>query len=374
MIENIDPKKCTGCGICVDVCPLDTLRLDPFTKEIPPCRQACPAGVDVRGFIFYLKQEMWDEAARLIHQFLPYPSITGRLCTYPCEKSCVRRKVDDPLNIHALERHVGDYLLEYQLGRLPILHASKIAVIGSGPAGLAAAYFLRKTGYSVTIFEKEGEIGGSFLREVSEGRLKGEVLDAEIDSLKKMGVAFSIKTCLSKDLGFKELNDMRFKTIFLALGFASGTKESITLDNKETVVVDSVLFQTNIRGVFADADLLSKKMPLIKVVCSAINAANQVDRYLQGQHPLNDQKTKIKKITNIPCDGVKSKSRNEGQNGFDAQMAHDESLRCMSCGSRAYIAHPEDCMTCFECEVECPTSAIKVHPFKEVLPMTLAID
>lgn len=360
MIENIDASKCTGCGICVDVCPLDTLRLNPFTKRTPPCQLACPAGVDIRGFINYIKQDMLEASARLLDQALPYPSIVGRLCTYPCEKACARKKVDDPLNIHRLEEYLGDYLLSQQPEPVNFRHALKVAVIGSGPVGLAAAHYLCWLGYMVTIFEKKGQIGGSFLREVNAGRLKGEILDAEIQRLKKMGVTFTVNTGLSKDFGFVEIADLRFGAVFMAPGVNSDALSMHALEG-----MDSVFFKKVI---------LSKRVPLIKAIASAKTAANRIDRQLQRQDAEEMQGDKPDRAVNIPRTGIKPEPRLEEDNGFDDNTAEKEALRCMSCGSLAYIAYPEDCMTCYDCEVQCPADAIKVHPFKEVLPLSLALD
>ena len=360
MIENIDPSKCTGCGICVEVCPLDTLRLNPFTKETPPCQQACPAGVDIRGFLYYIQNDMPEAAARLLDQALPYPSIVGRLCAYPCEKACARKKVDDPLNIHALEEYLGDYLLAQKLKPLNIRHAAKVAVIGSGPVGMAAAHYLRWLGYRVTVFEKEDQIGGSILREVNAGRLNGDILNAEIQRLKQRGVTFTVNTCFSKDFGFGEIADLRFSDVFLALGAGSDALNMKSLKD--------------IQGVFLEKDFLSEETPLIKAIASAKTAAIRIDRYLQRQDATETHKTKPERAVNIPGTGIKIKPRLEEENGFDDNTAEMEALRCMSCGSLAYIAYPEDCMTCYDCEVQCPSDAIKVHPFKEVLPLSLALD
>lgn len=372
MIKHIDSLKCTGCGICVDVCPLDTLRLDPFTEAIPPCRQACPADVDVRGVIHYLKMDMIEESARLLQLTLPYPSITGRLCNYPCEKACARKRVDESVNIHALERHAGDVLLSQEPVRSIILHAQKIAVIGSGPAGLACAYYLSKMGYQVTVFEKQAQLGGSFLSEVIEGRLNGELLDAEINRLNKMGVVFSANTCISKDVGPRELKEMRYKAIFLAPGTGSDFSLDPAIRENDAAAIQSTLKDANTSGIFTEVDLLTKKMPLIKAIAAAKKAAARIDRYLQEKSPATEQK--VKKARNIPNHGIKPKVRIEDKEGFDEDGAREEALRCMSCGSLALIAYPEDCMTCFECEVECPVHAVTVHPFKEELPLSLDLE
>ena len=163
MISHIDPDKCTGCGICEEVCPLDTIRLDPFQEAYPPCRQFCPAGVDVRAFLYYYKKGMMSEASACLQDFLPFPAITGLLCHHPCEKACARKRVDQAVNIHGLEYYFGTEIFPKRISAKPSLNAETIAVIGSGPTGLSAAYFLNKRGYTITIFESGAEFGGSFL-------------------------------------------------------------------------------------------------------------------------------------------------------------------------------------------------------------------
>jgi heterodisulfide reductase subunit A-like polyferredoxin len=303
---------------------------------------------------------MLEEAAQLIDQSLPYPAITGRLCTHPCEKACARKKVDEPINIRGLERYVGDYLIEQKLERFPVRHASKIAVIGSGPVGMAVANDLCRMGYVVTVFEKEDHLGGSFLKTIRKGELKGEIFESEIERLIKLGVVFSVNTCLSKNVGIDELKDMRYDAIFLASG--------ITPD------LASMKQYQNIQGFFFEQDLLTKEIPLIAAIATAKDAAIRIDQYLKVKDGISTSKVKPEKALNIPRNGIKPRPRLEKENGFDEKTAEQETYRCMSCGSMATIAYPEDCMTCYDCEVQCPVGAIKVHPFKEVLPLSLALN
>ncbi|MBU2499438.1 MAG: NAD(P)-binding protein [Proteobacteria bacterium] len=373
MISNIDPDKCTGCGICVEVCPLDTLRLDPFQEAHPPCRQTCPAGVDVRGFLFYFNQGMLQKASAYLQDFLPFPAITGLLCHHPCEKVCARQRVDQAINIHGIEYYIGTSLIPETIRPRSLLHASKAAVVGSGPAGLSVAYFLRRMGYAVTVFESHDKFGGSFLKEASEKRLPMEVLDAQIRAFKKMDISFIDRCKLSKDMSINELKDQRYEAICLATGFGASFAEQMTFDNTEAVSVDPITLKTNIEGVFAGGGLVAGHLSLIKIIASAKRAAISMDRFLrkEGLHAESD--SAIKKVRRLPRDGIKQKPRLDPDGGFHEGTALKEAHRCMSCGSLAYIAHPEDCMTCFECELKCPSKAVKVHPFKEVLPMTLAI-
>ena len=372
MIEHIDPDKCTGCGICEDICPLDTIRIDPIQESWSPCRQLCPAGVDIRGLLYYVKNSMIEKASSYLQTFLPFPAITGILCHHPCEKGCVRKKVDEAINIHMIEKYLGDYLLKQEPKPTPVLHAQKIAVVGSGPAGMTAAHSFLDMGYRVSVFEKSPKIGGAFLNEVRQGRLGAEVLDAEIDRLKSKGAIFIENTCVSKDLGFKDLKEMRFKAVFMAPGTESKLLERLGIHQNDVSTNEPQLNKAYELGVFTEEDLLKAKLPLIKAVSVAKKGACRIDRFLQGRTRQTIQEAK--KVRNIPGSGIQTKPRMDDKSGIDENAIREESLRCMSCGSIARIAHPEDCMTCFECEVECPANAITVHPFKEKLPLSLKLE
>ena len=377
MITNIDPMKCTGCGLCVEICPLDTLRLDPFQEEIAPCQGACPAHVDIRGYVYYLKQEMLDEAINSLAQCLPFPAITGHICYHPCESKCARKEVDEPVNINLLECYVGDQLLKAQAVRLPITHAAKVAVVGSGPAGLSVAYFLMRKGYEVTVFESSSDIGGMLRREVSKKKLPQDILDMQINHIKNMGIAFETRTTFGKSVNLNDLWDDRYRAVFLATGFESRNvtplPNEIPTNDKGTVVVDPVTFGADQKGVFAGGGMIMNRAPIVKVIAAAKRAASSIDRYLQGKDLKKDKEKGAKPVKNLPKQGVTRKTRQENSAGFTEEMAAKEAQRCMSCGGKAYIAHPEDCMTCYECEVNCPSGAIEVHPFKEQVTLTLPL-
>ncbi len=225
-IESINAELCTGCGICVEICPLDNLRLDTFQKEISPCRSACPAHVDIRSYNYLLKQNRVDEALDLFLEEHPFPAITGRVCAHPCEKECARNKVDAPVNINAIERFLGDLSLKRKVNPPKLLHIEKIAIVGSGPAGLSAAYFIRKAGYRVHVFESENEIGGMLRYGLQSFRLPKKVLDDQIKILHEMGIEFTSGKTIGKDIQYRELKDQGYKAFFLALG----TQESKTLN------------------------------------------------------------------------------------------------------------------------------------------------
>jgi len=216
----IDLNKCTGCGECTDVCPVEIesefderlvnkkaiFRPFPqaypnaFTieKDIRPCQIACPAGVHVQGYIALIKQKKYEEALSLIKKNNPLPAICGRICPHPCEAECRRRLVDEPVAINSLKRFITDYEMqrsddrgqttEVRSQRSEELVTHKVAIIGSGPAGLSCAYYLSQQGYKVTIFEALPVLGGMLRVGIPEYRLPKDILNKEIESILNLGV------------------------------------------------------------------------------------------------------------------------------------------------------------------------------------------
>jgi len=209
------------------------------------------------------------EAARLLGKYLPYPAITGRLCHHPCESACARRDIDNAVNINGLERYVGDYGLKHGAEHPPRTRAGKAAVIGSGPAGLAAAYFLRRMGFGVTVFEASAEPGGRLREEVRHGRLQRDVLDAQIQFFRDMGVAFRTNTRFGQDVSLMTLGEQLYQSVLLATGPGSLATDPIATDGNGSPVVDPVTQETSAKGVFAGGGLLLDHAHLVKVVGSA---------------------------------------------------------------------------------------------------------
>jgi NADPH-dependent glutamate synthase beta subunit-like oxidoreductase len=220
-IKQIDSGKCIGCGICVNSCAMDVLRLNHFLtdkEEITPCRSACPAGVNMRGYIHLLTQGKLEEAMKLIREELPLPAVTGHVCFHPCEKECARKEVDEAVNINALERYVADYWLQENAKPALRIYLRKVAIIGSGPAGLAAAYDLVKMGYPVTVFESQPLLGGMLRTGIPEYRLPGNILDAQIGYIEGMGVDFKTGVTFGKDLTLSGLKKKEYQAILFAIG------------------------------------------------------------------------------------------------------------------------------------------------------------
>jgi len=190
--------------------------------KYPPCRRACPAGINVQAYIALIAQGKFKEALEIIRKSIPFPSVCGRVCFAPCEDACTRKDIDEPISIRSLKRLVADQEFAFELRKkpkpIPKNRAEKIAIIGSGPAGLTAAYELTKMGYPVTVFESASKPGGALRYCIPEYRLPEEVLDAEIDHILGAGVEIRTDITIGKDLTLDEIRRQSYKAIFIATG------------------------------------------------------------------------------------------------------------------------------------------------------------
>jgi len=246
-------KNCTSCGECEKVCPVDCVNeyeaglatrkaiSRMFTQAVPsayninfkgkaPCRSTCPANVPAQGYIALISEGKYLEALKLHREENPFPSICGRACMHPCEESCTRNLVDDPVAIMSLKRFIADF--ELKLGEIPLPEMDekkdkKVAIVGSGPAGLTAAYFLAKKGYGVKIFESLPVTGGMLRVGIPTYRLPPEILDIEIDVVKRMGVEIKTNHPVSS---YDEVYDLKEKEGFGAVFLATGAHQDKKLD------------------------------------------------------------------------------------------------------------------------------------------------
>jgi heterodisulfide reductase subunit A-like polyferredoxin len=193
-----------------------------------PCRLACPAGLNVQGYVQMVKQGKYKEALELIMEDLPLPGVLGRICPHGCEDACRRCEVDEPVAIRDLKRLAADQFdpREIKIDCLPP-RKEKVAVIGSGPAGLSAAYHLARKGIPSTIFEALPEAGGMLRVGIPNHRLPPEVLDREIELITNLGVEIKTNTPLGDDLTVDDLFDQGFKAVYLALGAHKGIELGI---------------------------------------------------------------------------------------------------------------------------------------------------
>jgi NADPH-dependent glutamate synthase beta subunit-like oxidoreductase len=225
------PWFCATCGRCEDACPngikiLDitrTLRAvgpEELIPQQPRCIQACPAGIDVPGYLRCIDRGKMDEACGLIIEKAPFPGVLGRICTHPCEAACKRGEVGEPIAICAAKRYAADKagdILQWMASTAPDT-GHKVAVIGAGPAGLTAAFYLRKKGHQVTVFEARPKPGGMMRYGIPDHRLPQDVLDKEINTILSTGIQLKTNHKLGVDFQIDQLKSDGFEAVFVAVG------------------------------------------------------------------------------------------------------------------------------------------------------------
>jgi len=237
IVDSPFPWFCTTCGRCESVCPngiaiLDIIRplrlMSPqeLVPDGPPCVRACPVGIDVPGYLRFIAQGRAEEAYKLILEKVPFPGVLGRVCTHPCENECRRKEVNEPISICALKRYAADKTNTLPEGTLKVEKDTghKVAVIGAGPAGLTAAFYLRKKGHHVTIFEARSKPGGMMRYGIPDYRLPEDVLDKEINQVLSLGIELRTDKRLGKDFDLNQLRKQGVEAIFIAFGLQSSRK------------------------------------------------------------------------------------------------------------------------------------------------------
>ena len=274
---------CTGCGECTKVCPVSLPsewdeRLGdrkaiyrsfpqavPITfcidkKDRAPCVTTCPAGINVQGYVQLIGQGKYQEAIQLIMERLPMPGVLGRVCPHPCEAQCRRQQAEAPVAIRELKRFAAD---QVDLSQLPLPDITdreeKIAVVGGGPAGLTAAYYLRLKGYGVTIFEALDKLGGMLRVGIPDYRLPQEILDQEIAHVLRTGIKAKTGKRLGKDFTLESLKKDGYSAIFLAIGAHRGMDINIPGEKEFSGVFNAVEF-------LRDVNLGDRKQPGKNVV------------------------------------------------------------------------------------------------------------
>ncbi len=209
-----DPEKCNGCNAVEG-------KSGPEKQDTSPCKVECPARNDVQGYVGLTAKGKYEEALKLIKNTSPFPAVCGRVCPHPCEAKCNRDQVDEPVAIQSIERFLAD---RDHFGGNPYVpkvkeaRDEKIAIVGSGPAGLTAAYFLAREGYKVTVFERLSIAGGMMAVGIPEYRLPKDILSTEIKVIEGMGVEIKTGVTFGTDISLESLKQDGYQAIFLATG------------------------------------------------------------------------------------------------------------------------------------------------------------
>ena len=279
-VAEIDESKCVACGMCVESCPGNALKLgqhlcsskdltpaayptmrdgvvvtkkvvDPDYREnredvvstgTAPCKTACPAHIAVQGYLKLAAQGRYTEALELIKKENPFPAVCGRICNKRCEAECTRGGVDEAVAIDEVKRFIADHDLSEATRYVPKMlnqtgrpYTEKIAVIGAGPAGMSCAYYLANKGYPVTVLDRNPVPGGMLTLGIPSFRLEKDVLNAEIDVLREMGVEFKCGVEVGKDVTLAQLRQQGYKGFYLAIGAQKSSKLKVEGEELEGV-------------------------------------------------------------------------------------------------------------------------------------------
>lgn len=286
---KVDPKSCVACGLCVENCPAgavklgqklckkdgsqqtypvaplpdniswgkyawdeeyrDTARMsDTYETGTAPCKVACPAHVPVQGYLKKAHEGKYEEALELIKTQNPFPAVCGRVCNKRCEQECTRGDIDRAVSIDAVKKFIADRDINSATRFVPkkVIPSNhgewsdKIAIIGAGPAGLSAAYYLALMGYRPTVFEKNSKAGGMLTYGIPSYKLEKDVIEAEIDIIKQLGVEIKLNTEVGKDVTISSLKQEGYKAFYIAIGCQGGKLPGVKNDSVDgtTIAVD----------------------------------------------------------------------------------------------------------------------------------------
>ncbi len=327
---------------------LELLLSDHVGDCLGPCHTICPAQMNIPLMIRQIAAGKLRDAIETVKQDIALPAVLGRICPKPCERGCRRAAIDEAVSICLLKRYVADVDLESAKPYSPACKPAqdkRVAIIGAGPAGLAAAYYLQQAGFGCTVFDDHEQPGGMLRFGVSEEDLPRDVLDKEIAQIEKLGLKFKGKTRIDDSASLEKLRK-NFDAVFIAFGaIDAGEAESMGLKTSPNgVATDGKTYQTNLPGVFAGGDAVRKRRLTVRAVADGKEAAESISQYLSGgavtgpARPFNTRIGKIKddeKELFAACasNGSRVMVSRKGE-GFSDEQARQEADRCLHCDCR----------------------------------------
>ncbi len=283
-VARVDGDKCVACGRCVEYCPAgavklgqklckkdgskviypkhilpddhkwseenwdvnyrDTNRINCYPTGTAPCKTACPAHIGIQGYLKLASEGRYTEALELIKKENPFPAVCGRICNKRCETACTRGTIDEAIAIDEVKKFIAQKDLDSKVRFIPkkVIPSNrgefqqKIAIIGGGPAGLSCAFYLAEKGYRPTVFEKNKVAGGMLVYGIPSFKLEKDVVQAEIDVMKEMGVEIKTGIEVGKDISIAQLRDQGYKAFYIAIGCQGGRKAGIPGENAAGVM------------------------------------------------------------------------------------------------------------------------------------------
>ncbi len=377
-VSKVDKEKCVACGQCVENCPMNAMKLGqklcsngPVTKDITttytprnndwteedwnadyrinrqevvntgtsPCKTNCPAHIAVQGYIKLAAKGKYAEALELIKMENPFPAVCGYVCNKRCEDACTRGDLDEPIAIDDIKRFIADQDLNKETRFIPKKRNNysdkKVAIVGSGPAGLSCAYYLAIDGYDVTVFEKEKVVGGMLTLGIPSFVLEKKIVEAEIDILRELGVNFKTGIEVGKDITLNQLREDEYSAFYLAIGAQKGRKIGVEGEEYEGVISGieflSRVNQNEKETVYGKIVVIGGGNVAIDVARVAVRAGGEkVSMFClenKEQMPALDEEIELAESEDITINNSWGPKRIVGENG---KVTGVELMRCIS--------------------------------------------
>ena len=328
---------------------LDFLLSEHVGDCTAPCQRACPAHMNIPLMIRQIEDGQPEDAIRTVKKDIALPAVLGRICQAPCENGCHRKSYDSPLSICSLKRYAADIDLAQKSPFCPASKTNsgkKVAVIGAGPTGLSAAYYLLQDGHACHVYDQKPQPGGMLRYGVSDEDLPESVLDLEIECIRELGAEFLMERSLGKDLGWDNLRNT-YDAVILAVGKINPEILEITgvEFSSRGIVIDTKTFETSVPGVFAGGNAVSEARMTIRAVAHGKNLAYSVNQFL-GNKAVTGPARRFHSMLGKICEEEAGEFMKEAEtherivpkgglkDGYADEEASRESQRCFGCDCR----------------------------------------